>query len=256
MNIKIIPIIWLIMMFIIESIKPKRKWQIARIKRVLFHVGLSIINGIIAGVIGYLFLNYMRDNIYNSNWGILNLLGIKGLSGIIMTLIVLDMFDYWWHRFNHVVPFLWRFHKVHHVDTHVDTMTSLRFHPGEILISALFAKMIWLILLGPTFIAFIIFETAISMASQFHHSNIDFSDRVEKRIRKIIVTPRFHASHHTVTVRTCNANYSTIFIFWDKIFGTYREPDYKEMERLGLAGGRDSYLSLAATFKGPFTKEY
>ena len=68
------------------------------------------------------------------------------------------------------------------------------------------------------------------MAAQFHHSNIDFSDKAEVLIRKIFVTPRFHAGHHTVSQRTGNANYSTIFIFWDRLFRTYGEPDAEELK--------------------------
>jgi sterol desaturase/sphingolipid hydroxylase (fatty acid hydroxylase superfamily) len=183
------------------------------------------------------------------------MLGLRGWPEFIVGLIILDMLDYWWHRFNHRVPFLWRFHKVHHVDTHVDVTTSLRFHPGELLISG-GVKAVWILALGPSILAFSIFESAVSLASQFHHSNIDFSDRVENPLRKCFVTPRYHASHHTVCRRTGDANFSTIFIFWDKLFKTYREPDYEEMKTLGLERGREDYLSFATTLKGPFSTKY
>jgi sterol desaturase/sphingolipid hydroxylase (fatty acid hydroxylase superfamily) len=68
------------------------------------------------------------------------------------------------------------------------------------------------------------------------------------------VTPRFHTSHHTVSRRTGDANFATIFILWDRLFGTYREPDPKEMEALGLVEGRDNYLSFPAWLVEPFTQ--
>ena len=182
-------------------------------------------------------------------------LGIEGYPEVIASIVILDMFDYWWHRFNHRVPLLWRFHKVHHVDTHVDVTTSLRFHPGELMISA-FLKALWILMLGPSILAFAMFESATTLAAQFHHTNIDFPDSVETPLRKIIVTPRYHASHHTVTPRTGNENFATILIFWDKLFGTYRIPDYEEMKTLGLKIGRDTYLSFTTTLKAPFTSLY
>lgn len=48
------------------------------------------------------------------------------------------------------------------------------------------------------------------------------------------MTPRVHAGHHTVTQRTREANYSTIFIFWDKLFQSYQEPDERELKKMGL----------------------
>ncbi|MDZ7844361.1 MAG: sterol desaturase family protein [Anaerolineales bacterium] len=146
---------------------------------------------------------------------------------------------------------LWRFHKVHHVDTHVDVTTALRFHPGELFIS-FFVKLLWIAAWGPSLVGFAVFEICVSLASQFHHSNIDFPERWERRLRLFIVTPRFHTSHHTVSRRTGDANFATIFIVWDRLFGTYREPDPREMRELGLAEGRGDYLSFGTWLAEPF----
>ncbi|HKJ86785.1 MAG TPA: sterol desaturase family protein [Spirochaetia bacterium] len=48
-----------------------------------------------------------------------------------LTLLALDLWTYWWHRFNHTVPFLWRFHRAHHTDTEMGATTAYRFHPVE-----------------------------------------------------------------------------------------------------------------------------
>jgi len=243
-------------MFVIESLWPKRKWTTPRGKRVLFHVGLSVFNAIILSLLAFAPLAAIKNTVGSQGWGMTYLLGLKGLPEILISFVVLDMFDYWWHRFNHKVRFLWRFHKVHHVDTHVDVTTAIRFHPGELLISSLIVKVLWLLVWGPSLWAFAIFEIGLTFEAMFHHSNIDFSDRIEVPLRKVFVTPRFHAAHHTVSRRTGDANYSAIFLFWDKPFGTYREPDAKEMETLGLPLGRDSYLSVVATLMGPFINDY
>ena len=246
----------LALMFTIESIFPARSWQTPRKRRLLFHAGLALLNAAIIGLIATAPLMLWINLVHSRGWGIAPMLGLAGVVEIMASLVVLDLFNYWWHRFNHQIHFLWRFHKVHHVDTHVDVTTSLRFHPGELLISTIITKAIWFIIWGPSLTAILIFQSAITAASQFHHTNIDFTDTVENAIRKIIVTPRYHAGHHTVSKRTAQANYGTIFIFWDKIFGSYQEPVMEELKTLGLRRGRESDLSYASTLRAPFSSEY
>ncbi len=192
-------------------------------------------------------LHFVTDK----GWGLAHLLGLKGVAEIAATFVVFDALDYWWHRFNHQWPFLWRFHRAHHMDTHVDVTTALRFHTGELILSGL-AKTVWILLWGPTLVGFIIFEAGITAFSQFHHSNIDFPDRIQRVLRELIMTPRVHTSHHTVTIRTRDANYATVFSVWDRIFESFREPDFKEMRLLGLEEGRKNYLSIINFLKTPF----
>lgn len=242
-------------MFCMETLFPCRRWDVPRKVRFLFHAGLMIFNVALLRFIAVLPMIAWLKFVNAKGWGLAPTMGLGAVWNILITIVVLDMFDYWWHRFNHRVPLLWRFHKVHHVDTHVDVTTALRFHPGELFISAM-AKSVWIIIWGPTFWAFIIFESCVSLAAHFHHCNIDFPDRIENPLRMIFVTPRFHTAHHTVSRRTGDGNFSTILIFWDKLFASYGEPDYREMQYLGLPAGRGDYLSIAPTLKGPFTSEY
>lgn len=239
--------------FLIETLAAKRPWQEPRGQRLRMHAGVAVFNTVVLKLIILAPFLYWTEYIASLGWGLAPMLGYSGFGGIIATILVLDMFDYWWHRFNHRVGLLWRFHKVHHVDTHVDVTTALRFHPGELFIS-FFVKLVWIAVWGPSLVAFAAFEIAVSMASQFHHSNIDFPDRWERVLRLFIVTPRFHTSHHTVSRRTGDANFATIFIIWDHLFGTYREPDETEMKELGLAEGRDDYLSFASWLTEPFAQ--
>jgi len=237
-----------------ESIRPVRKWETERSRRWLFHGGVTILNTLLTRLVFLgpvlMWLSFVRDQ----GWGIGQILGLSGIVEIVATLIVFDAFDYWWHRFNHTIPFLWRFHQMHHMDTQVDVTTSLRFHPGELFL-AYCAKAVWILVWGPSLFAFLIFEAAITAYSQFHHSNIDFSDKVERLIRIFHMTPRLHAAHHTVTIRTRDANYSTIFLIWDRLFRTLRDATPEELKRLGLPKGRDVYLSPKSYLLIPFQKQ-
>jgi sterol desaturase/sphingolipid hydroxylase (fatty acid hydroxylase superfamily) len=239
--------------FLVETLAAKRPWQEPRGERLRMHAGVAVFNTVVLKLVVLAPFLAWSDFVFRQGWGLAPILGYSGLGGIVATVIVLDMLDYWWHRFNHRFGFLWRFHKVHHVDTHVDVTTALRFHPGELFIS-FFVKLGWIALWGPSIVGFGVFEICVSLASQFHHSNIDLPERWERRLRTFLVTPRFHTSHHTVSRRTGDANFATIFIVWDRLFGTYREPDAEEMRELGLAEGREEYLSFLTWLTEPFTR--
>jgi len=228
-----------------------RRWETPRWKRWIFHLVLSLFNTVLTRVTVAIPIFHLIRFLQGERWGVSHLLGLDGMYEVIATFVLFDYLDYWWHRFNHTVPFLWRFHKPHHLDTHVDVTTALRFHPGELLLSYL-AKSLWIFFWGPSLLGFVVFEAGITAYSQFHHSNIDFPDLWEKRLRWIHMTPRLHTSHHTVSLRTRSANYSTVFLIWDRLFGTLKEPDFTEMKSLGLSEGRTTYLSPVAFLKSPF----
>jgi sterol desaturase/sphingolipid hydroxylase (fatty acid hydroxylase superfamily) len=169
---------------------------------------------------------------------------------------MLDLFDYCWHRANHRLTPLWRMHKAHHADTAMDVTTALRFHPGELLYSGV-VKALWVVLWGPTMVAWFLFEALISLCAQFHHSNIDFPDRVERVLSWFVVTPRYHAAHHAVDRHYGDANFSTILSVWDRLFGTYAAPasnghTTRAPDALGLPEDRALALSWRAWLDEPF----
>jgi sterol desaturase/sphingolipid hydroxylase (fatty acid hydroxylase superfamily) len=152
----------------------------------------------------------------------------SGWTGLALQLLILDCWIYFWHRVNHVVPFLWRFHEVHHLDETLDASSALRFHFGEVVLSSL-VRAVFIIILGMPILTVVIFETLVTMAAIFHHSNIKLPDRVEKLLSLIIVTPSVHWVHHHALRSDTDANYSTILSIWDQLFGSValgiRRPD-------------------------------
>lgn len=239
------------LMFLAESFYPVRTWLAPRVKRWAFHLGVTVFNTLLTRLLIGAPLLMLINFLEVKKWGFSHVLGLQGTAEIVSTIVLFDLFDYWWHRINHRIPFLWRFHRMHHSDTEVDVTTSLRFHPGELLLSYV-AKVFWILFWGPSLAGFILFEAAITAYAQFHHSNIDFPDAFEKKLRWIHMTPRLHASHHTVSLRSRDANFSTIFLIWDKIFGTFTEADFEEMKKLGLPEGRATCLSPLDFLITPF----
>lgn len=242
---------------IIETLFAKRASDDIRGRRFAFHIGVATLNTIIVRL--FLYVPFLLWVVYveEEGWGISRWLGLVGWTEIIVSIIVLDLFDYFWHRFNHQIRFLWRFHKAHHSDTQMDVSTALRFHPGELVISS-FVKGMWVVVWGPTVVAWFLFETLVSLSAQFHHSNIDFPNKIERCLSVIIVTPRYHAAHHAVDRNYGNANFSTIFSVWDKLFLTYSKPALNglttsEKGSIGLPEKRQFAFSLAAWITEPFT---
>ena len=92
-------------------------------------------------------------------------------AGSPSTCCLLDGLIYWWHRANHEWPLLWRFHVVHHLDRFLDATSAIRFHFGEVLISAT-ARAGAIVLLGFPLASILAFETLVLIATVFHHSNL------------------------------------------------------------------------------------
>ena len=138
-----------------------------------------------------------------------------------ISFLALDWMNYLWHRLNHHWPLLWRFHQVHHSDLDMDVSTALRFHIGEILGSVPF-KAGFILLLGATPRATLIYETFFELANNFHHSNLRLPQKTDHTLARLIVTPRMHGIHHSVIAQETNNNYSVIFNLWDRLHRTLR----------------------------------
>lgn len=233
-----------------ETFRAARGWMTPRPRRLAVHLAVAALNSALLRVLVAGPMLLWVGWLWESGWGVAGSLGLRGPFELIATCVAFDCFDYFWHRANHRWPLLWRFHAVHHSDTHVDATTALRFHAGELLLSAL-AKAVWLAAWGPSPWGFALCELEITAASQFHHANLDIGPW-ERRLRPWIMTPRVHASHHTVSLRTRDANFSTLLSVWDRLFGTAREPDARELASLGLPEGREDYLSARALLAAPF----
>lgn len=145
-----------------------------------------------------------------------------------LALLILDLTSYYWHRLNHIVPLLWRFHNIHHCDPDMDTTTSLRFHPVEIFYSAAF-RYAQVVILGLNLETYIFLESILLSFHIFHHSNVKIPLRIERFLNLFLVTPRMHEVHHSQKKEENFSNYGVIFSFWDRAhrsfsaFRTFRE---------------------------------
>ncbi len=143
----------------------------------------------------------------------------SGWAGLGLDLLLLDFWIYWWHRTNHVIPLLWRFHEIHHLDRFLDTTSAVRFHFGEVLASASVRALV-IIVFDIPFTNVIVFEAVVLFSAIFQHSNLRLARWFEKPLSLVFITPGIHWIHHHAVRADTDSNYGNLFSFWDRLFGS------------------------------------
>jgi sterol desaturase/sphingolipid hydroxylase (fatty acid hydroxylase superfamily) len=167
--------------------------------------------------------------------------GWSGSPGLALDIVLLDLWIYWWHRANHEIPLLWRFHQVHHLDEHLDSTTGVRFHFGEVLLSAAVRALV-IIAFDIPLASVLVFEALVLISAIFHHSDARLPALLEAALSKVIITPSIHwVHHHKVRVDT-DSNYGTIFSFWDPVFRSRSRTRRWATMPIGIEGCRDRPL--------------
>jgi sterol desaturase/sphingolipid hydroxylase (fatty acid hydroxylase superfamily) len=183
--------------------------------------------------------------------GLLNALDVSSVWAILMTVVALDFVSYAWHRANHRVGLLWRFHRVHHADGDFHVTTALRFHPGEILLS-LPLRLLAIVALGAPVLGVLAFEIVFLCANILEHGNFDLPRKFERRLSMLLVTPALHRWHHSRERAELDSNFGTILAVWDRSLGTFQASDSGRVVVTGLPSGGSSGGSLRAALAFPF----
>lgn len=224
-----------------ELLFPRRRLAYSKSVRWANNLAISVFNTILVGIVvplagvgaallaqeqqwGLFFL--ISDRVYFPHW-----------LSVLVFLFVFDLVIYTQHRLFHVVPVLWRFHRMHHTDLDYDLTTGIRFHPISILISSLI-KIALVLFCGASVTAILLAEVLLSTTSLFNHSNLKLGDRLDTVLRKVIVTPDMHRIHHSTDRFEHNHNFGFNFPWWDRMFGSYLDKPKSSQEELdiGISG--------------------
>ncbi|MDH4070014.1 MAG: sterol desaturase family protein, partial [Ignavibacteria bacterium] len=188
-------------------------------------------------------------------FGLLRVAELDGLLPVVLGFGILDVWTYWWHRLNHRVPFLWRFHRMHHSDPAVDVTTATRFHVGEILLSSLM-RVALIPLFGIPIESVIAFDVIQLPLIAFHHANISLPERADRALCWFVVTPFMHKVHHSRRKQETDSNYSSVLSVWDRVFRSFVQIDDHRTIRFGLDGFDDErHQSLTGLLKTPLIEE-
>jgi sterol desaturase/sphingolipid hydroxylase (fatty acid hydroxylase superfamily) len=193
-----------------------------------------IFNHFVVGLI-LLIVNLAIHRLFN--WALYEPLqkGIQALPFVLelfLIVLVADFVQYWTHRAYHEVPFLWRFHSVHHSAKYMDWMAGSRQHVLELIVTRVgVLGMIYVLGFSKEVIdAYIII---VGFQAVFNHANVSLP---WGPLKYVLVTPDFHHWHHSSDQEALDRNYSAHFAFLDYLFGTAVKSDRRFPDQYGVLG--------------------
>jgi len=246
----------LLVMAFWEVLAPRRKLTRSKTTRWINNLALTIANTLLARLLLPTAAVGVALVATGKGWGVLNRLLLPEWLSVLFAIAGLDLVIYWQHRLFHRLPLLWRLHRMHHSDQDIDVTTGARFHPLEILLS-LAIKMGAVLVLGAPAGAVVAFGIILNGTAMFNHANVRLDFRVDRWLRRLVVTPDMHRVHHSVIRRETDSNFGFNFPWWDRLFGSYRaQPDAGHLAMtIGLRNYRDQkWLKIHWMLATPFIR--
>ena len=173
--------------------------------------------------------------------------GLPAWAAVTLAAVLVAVANYWGHRLTHQVPFLWRFHAVHHSIEQMDWVASGRLHPFDQAFTQAFT-VFPLVLLGYGAGVFGGVAAFITLLALFQHANVRLRF---PGVRWVINTPEWHHWHHSIDDAARDKNFGLPVV--DKLFGTAYLPKGRHAEEFGTTAPvpADGYLRHLAY---PFTR--
>ena len=211
----------LALLFFAETRAPLRGRVRPRGERVAVNVVLALVAGLVVRLAVVPLGIAVAGAAERGGVGLLHWLAAPAAVAWTAGVLLLDYTMYLWHRLNHRVPLLWRFHLVHHTDLDLDVSTALRFHAGELLLSCGW-RAAQVAVIGPPVALVVVFEVLFETATAFHHSNWRLPPALDRALASLVVTPRMHGIHHSTLEAETNSNWSVMLSWWDRLHRTRR----------------------------------
>ena len=189
------------------------------------------------------------------NFGLLKIIKLPRWLETILAVVLLDYTLYIWHVLTHKLPFLWRFHVVHHVDLDLDASTAVRFHFAEMTISVLW-RAGQILIIGASPLSFAAWQTFLFPSILFHHSNVRLPINLERKLNRFVVTPRMHGIHHSTVRAETDSNWSSGLTVWDVLHGTYKTDIPQDEITIGVPAYQNpKEVVLPKILKMPFEQQ-
>jgi sterol desaturase/sphingolipid hydroxylase (fatty acid hydroxylase superfamily) len=248
--------VWLLLAFA-EWRWPRRREDMQRRGRWTANFGLVLIDSLALRLLLPFLAVEAALLAAERGWGLFHALDAPYWLAFVLTLLVLDLAIYWQHRIFHLVPWLWRLHRVHHSDLHLDASSGIRFHPVEIVLSMLI-KIALVFALGAPALAVLVFEILLNLFAVYTHANLALPARLDRALRWVIVTPDMHRVHHSIVHREQLHNFGFNLSIWDRLFRSYKFD--ADAGQTGMTIGVDEFrdargLGLGALLLQPFRRD-
>ncbi|MEX1239713.1 MAG: sterol desaturase family protein [Cyclobacteriaceae bacterium] len=172
-------------------------------------------------------------------FGLLYLLELPLWMELIIAILIFELVaQYSAHYMLHRVKWMWKFHMIHHSDTHLDATSGTRHHPGDFFLREVFALGA-VVATGSPIAFYFFYRICTVFFTYFTHTNVNFPMWIDKPLSYIFVTPNMHKFHHHYKRPWTDTNYGNIFSIWDRLFGTFVYDDPRKI-RYGLDVLEDS----------------
>ena len=240
---------WFALILICEHTLPLRR---ARHKHLLQRYARNLTLFGLNGIVSPLLVLYTAFVAQSLSLGWRDELLQASMFPLLLDLVLIDFFIYWWHRANHELPFLWRFHEVHHLDDELDSTTGVRFHVGEVILSTL-VRSVYVVILDIPLVAILVAEILLQLTTLFHHANLRLPVFIERYVGYILVLPHWHEYHHRARRRDTDSNYGNILSVWDRLFSSVNPQRTPASIGIGVESKKD--LSLLGLLLSPFKRK-
>jgi sterol desaturase/sphingolipid hydroxylase (fatty acid hydroxylase superfamily) len=200
-----------VVMILVELARPGRRWP-----RVAgWWARAALLNAVQVSMVflaGSVWNGWMeRHRLWSANS-----LGVVG--GALVGYLVITFIYYWWHRWRHSSPLLWRWvHQIHHSPQRIEIITSFYKHPVELVVNSLLSSAILYLVVGVGREAASLAVLLTGLAELFYHWNVS----TPHWLGYIVQRPESHCIHHEEGLHSFN--YADLPL-WDMLFGTFRNP--------------------------------
>lgn len=238
-----------ISLYFVEKIIPYQEKWLARDGQELNDIGHTFFGTYLGAFLGDTLVTvvvglYIAGKSPNTDLSTLSL-----IAQTIGVYLVADLGRYIQHRIHHRVPFLWKFHELHHDVEKMSILKTSRSHIIERILQQIF-MFTPVYLIGFHGEAILMFLMINSMWGLYCHSTADLRIGI---FEEILMGPGSHRVHHSSCMKLGNTNFGSALVVWDRLFGTYTNPNkLEEKVEVGLGGDHKGPTSIKEQIISPF----
>ena len=232
----------IVFFWILEGMIPLYSFRYKKINHAFLNIFFTTTTAIIG--FGFAFL-LLKSTLYvgGEQIGIIHIFNLPIWADVIISLLLLDLIGaYLVHFIQHKVPWMWKFHLVHHSDMNVDVTTGLRHHPGETVFRIIFT-FIGVFVSGASIGMVMLYQSLSVLFAHITHANISIPKKIDVILSYILVTPNMHKIHHHYEMPLTDSNYGNIFSIWDRLFNTFSFINKQKSVVYGI----DTYMDKSET---------
>ena len=232
----------IVFFWVLEGMIPLYSFRYKKINHALLNLFFTTTTAIIG--FGFAFL-LLKSTLYvgGEQIGIIHIFNLPIWADVIISLLLLDLIGaYLVHFIQHKIPWMWKFHLVHHSDMNVDVTTGLRHHPGETVFRIIFT-IIGVFVSGASIGMVMLYQSLSVLFAHITHANISIPKKIDVILSYVLVTPNMHKIHHHYEMPLTDSNYGNIFSIWDRLFNTFSFINKQKSVVYGI----DTYMDKSET---------